>query len=67
MILSFDSIIIITCKKTTNHQTNLDNAFSLAPALDEGYFSDLELHSANNHTVKLEEQLFSFLGCVIIL
>ena len=53
MILSFDSMIILTCKKITNHQTNLDNAFSLAPALDEGYFSDLEIRAANNHTVRL--------------
>jgi len=61
MILSFDSIIILTCKKTTNHQTNLDNAFSLVPALDEGYFSDLELKAANNHTVKFQNSFKLFL------
>lgn len=52
MILSFDSWVILTCKKIiVNQQTILDNSFSLLPALDEGYFSDLELHAANGHTV----------------
>lgn len=65
MILSFDSMIILTCKKTTNYQSYLDNAFSLVPALEEGYFSDMELHAANNHTVKI--RAINFLSYLIVL
>lgn len=34
-----------------NQQTSLDNPFSLLPALEEGYFSDLELCAANSQAV----------------
>lgn len=52
LIMCFDSWIVLTCKRiVTNNQNGLDNQFTLVHALEEGYFSDLELCAANGHTV----------------
>ncbi len=53
MILSFESCIILTCKRVIiNHHTHLDFPFSLLPALEDGYFSDFELCTANGQKVR---------------
>ena len=58
MILSFDSWIIITCKrKLSSHQINLDNTFTLYPALEDGYFSDLEIRASNGQTVSVTHKI----------
>ena len=60
MILSYDSWIIITCKrKLSSHQTNLDNTFTLYPALEDGYFSDLEIRASNGQTVSYIHPIWS--------
>ena len=50
---SFESCIILTCKRVIiNHHTHLDFPFSLLPALEDGYFSDFDLCTANGQKVR---------------
>jgi len=56
MILSFDLWIIITCKrKLSSHQTNLDNNFTLYPALEDGCFSDMEIRASSGQTFQVHK------------
>lgn len=51
MVLSIESCIILTCKLVSSQQSQLDFPFSLLPALEDGYFSDLELCTSDGYKV----------------
>lgn len=52
LVLSFDSWVILSCKRlVASDKNSLDNPFTLAPALEEGYFSDLEICAAGGQKV----------------